>query len=174
VFEQKPKKKKGTAEEDEAAELQAELARAEEALEPQGPRWRKDTGRRKRVYKTVDELRAEQMRAGVATAAAAGAATATAASSAPPQSMKILDMTGPQARVLSSVEEVLQARGTAAEVELIGVSKHLPELQYNVRLLADMSQNSVMNVDRRLRCAIVLLLLLFAALVRLSFRIAVS
>jgi tuftelin-interacting protein 11 len=136
--EQRRQQRGGSAGDDQA-ELDDELEAARQQLaEPQGPRWRKGAAKPRRVYKTVDELRAEQ------------------GSAAAPVPMKVLDMTGPQARVVSSVEDALaQGRAAAAasvEAEAAGVSRVLPELQYNVRLLADLAQGAVLNTDRRLRC----------------------
>jgi len=53
--------------------------------------------------------------------------------------------------VLDSVEQALAAQTSIAETEMEGVSKYLPELQYNVRLLADLAAGSLANTDRRLK-----------------------
>eukprot|EP00698_Gefionella_okellyi_P005790 TRINITY_DN15243_c0_g1_i1.p1 TRINITY_DN15243_c0_g1~~TRINITY_DN15243_c0_g1_i1.p1 ORF type:complete len:834 (-),score=217.77 TRINITY_DN15243_c0_g1_i1:33-2465(-) len=108
--------------------------------EDEAPRWKKSAAanaRSKRVYKTVEELRAENDTKGV------GATYAD----------KIVDMTGPQARVVDSVTEALeqQAAAQASEAALVATSRSLPELQYNVKLLADMASSALINTDRRVK-----------------------
>lgn len=97
--------------------------------------WRKKrsgTAVKAPIYKTVEELLDEQSN--------------PVAAAAP--STVILDMRGPQTRVLNTLEE-LHLHGKD-ELEPDELSGPMPELQYNLRLLVSLAEADVRNLDARL------------------------
>lgn len=84
--------------------------------------------RHKREYRTADEILAAQEDKPVAAV------------------QPILDMRGPQARLVTDME-ALNAEGVAEDGETIP----MPELQHNLRLLVDLSAAEIQRIDGKLR-----------------------
>ncbi|CAG8655416.1 10587_t:CDS:10 [Acaulospora morrowiae] len=89
--------------------------------------WKKSSKQKKTKteYKTADEIIDET-------------------TSAAPQPMKIIDMTGPQARELSSANQIKSHA-------ILDESSRLPELRHNLRLIVDMSKSDLEHFTRELR-----------------------
>lgn len=85
--------------------------------------------RRKKVYKTAGAL-IEEIQASTGTLA---------------EPTKILDMRGPQVRVLTNME-ALNAEQAAVEDDT-----PMPELQHNLRLMVDLAEAEIQQFDRKLR-----------------------
>lgn len=85
--------------------------------------------RKKKVYKTAGALIEELQHAGAA----------------PAEPTKILDMRGPQVRVLTNLEAI-NAEQTAVEEDT-----PMPELQHNLRLMVDLAEAEIQQFDRKLR-----------------------
>ena len=92
--------------------------------------WKKDksAARQQRVYKTADEVLAEQSE-----------------KSSAPISQPILDMRGPQARVITDMEE-LGSKAVDAEDDI-----PMPELQHNLRVMVDLAAAEIQRLDGKLR-----------------------
>ena len=103
-------------------ELQKLLQHSQD-LAPKEPGWKKST-KRKVVYKTA--LDVTQKRA-----------------AAPQTECLVIDMTQPQVRVVPTA----QALGRQREV----LSKQQPELQYNVRMLVDLAELDIRNLDYKIK-----------------------
>ena len=59
----------------------------------------------------------------------------------------VVDMRGPQVRTMTDVSSALRA-GDDKKLK----AGPMPELRYNMRLLVDMSELNIQNIDRNLRC----------------------
>jgi len=94
---------------------------AEKANEPSKPR------KPKVVYKTASEIISES-------------------AIAQPVAQKIIDMTGPAAREISSLAQIRSQSPTMMEV-----STRLPELRHNLRLIADLSLSDLDHLTREKR-----------------------
>ncbi|CAG8568173.1 3968_t:CDS:10 [Acaulospora colombiana] len=90
--------------------------------------WKKTTKpkKSKTEYKTVDEIMSET------------------ALDTPVQPMKIIDMTGPQARELSSASQITSH-------SILDDSSRFPELRHNLRLIVDMSKSDLEHFTRERR-----------------------
>lgn len=104
-------------------------------------RWKKDlvgeargiNRKQKAVYQTAEELLSKQREKQEKTKAVP---------------YEIIDMTGSEARVLSSLSE-LRVNGVTGPGG--STSKVLPELQYNIRELVGMCEASIQGLDRKIR-----------------------
>eukprot|EP00803_Ostreobium_quekettii_P005141 evm.model.scf_54.2 EVM.evm.TU.scf_54.2 scf_54:5179-15799(+) len=114
-----------TKKEEEKAEP---VVKPQKQAEPKLWKRKNQENRQKRVYKTAGELLNEQ------------------ADNAVVEATPIIDMRGPQARVVTNLEH-LQVQDT----EEGGEPTPLPELQHNLQLLVDMSEAEIRRVDSRLR-----------------------
>ena len=105
-------------------ELQAKPKMAEARL------WKRNKAveRGRREYKTAEEI-------------LAGQEEKTTIAAQP-----ILDMRGPQARLITDMEAL---NATAAEID--GETIPMPELQHNLRLLVDLSAAEIQRIDGKLR-----------------------
>lgn len=90
--------------------------------------WKRKNKEKKRTYKTADELLQEK-------------------EDKPNVEMQpILDMRGPQTRVITNLEHLHVAHADEA-----GDPAALPELQHNLKLLVDMAEAEICRVDSRLK-----------------------
>ena len=94
--------------------------------------WKKEKAatRLQRQYKTAEEVLAEQ-----------GEKASTG-----PISQPILDMRGPQARVITDMEE-LGNQGTGSPEDDLP----MPELQHNLRVMVDLAAADIQRLDGKLR-----------------------
>ena len=113
---------KGTTLERWMSKEEDEEEEEEEEEEERVPQWRKGQKKEKKIYKTADEVKQQTQ---------------------PPKQL-IIDMRGPQAKVLSSFEE-LQEKSRAAKPQF------LPELQHNITHLVDLKAGRVLTLDNRRR-----------------------
>ncbi|EFJ43876.1 hypothetical protein VOLCADRAFT_65509 [Volvox carteri f. nagariensis] len=81
----------------------------------------------RREYRTADQVLAE-------------------AAEQPLQAQPILDMRGPQARVITNLQHLNQETVTAT-----GDKTPMPELQHNLRLLVDLAEAAIQKLDAKLR-----------------------
>ncbi|KAI8825833.1 GC-rich sequence DNA-binding factor-like protein-domain-containing protein [Fimicolochytrium jonesii] len=95
--------------------------------------WKQNARKPKVAYKSAQELIADQEAVPITTTGAT-------------QATKILDMTGREVRELANVSEVASS-SAAFDV----TAARLPELRHNVRLLADMAQQDLLQIGRQLR-----------------------
>eukprot|EP00899_Mesostigma_viride_P003224 jgi/Mesvir1/12902/Mv05927-RA.1 len=98
--------------------------------------WKKKHGGAKKVvYKTAEEVLAQmEERAG--------------AGGQQPERLKILDMRGPQVRLLTSLEGV---GGAAPGAAVMADDTPMPELQHNLRLAVDLAEADIAALDRKIR-----------------------
>lgn len=94
------------------------------------------------VFRTAEQLLEEQD--------AAAASGGGAVPSAKLPSMTILDMTGPQTRVVTDLEH-LNNEGPGAGSAAGGDNVPFPELQHNMRLLVEMTEADIQQIDAKLR-----------------------
>ena len=106
----------------ERARLQVEA----KAVEPRLWKKTKAAERIKREYRTADEVLAE----------------ATEKVAAAP----ILDMRGPQARLITDMEDL-----NAAKEEAEADATPMPELQHNLRVMVDLAASEIQRLDGKLR-----------------------
>ena len=92
------------------------------------------------MYKTAEQLLQERERE-----AADGTRPSSAAASLP--TMTILDMTGPQTRVVTDLEKLHDDGWAANDAD----DAPFPELQHNMRLLEEMAEAEIMQRDAKLR-----------------------
>lgn len=118
----------------------------EEQEEVQPQQWKKGKGaaKPKYIYKTVDELTesSDQYRGKSGSSKGAGSG------------VKVIDMTGPQKRVLSGYDEIHNRHAKPNEKSQEGVPKSklfMPELLHNVQLLVDQTEQDIVQTDRKLR-----------------------
>jgi tuftelin-interacting protein 11 len=88
------------------------------------------------TVKTADQLLAEQEAAGGVLGKAAAPA------------ITILDFTGPQTRVVSSLDDLKAGRGTD---DVSGGSQPFPELQHNLKLLVEIDEAEIHRLDGEVR-----------------------
>ena len=95
--------------------------------------WKKNRAaeRIQREYKTAEEVLAEQSEKGTA---------------APVVQQTILDMRGPQARVITDMEELTTGGQLTAEDDI-----PMPELQHNLRVMVDLAAADIQRLDGKLR-----------------------
>ena len=96
------------------------------AVEPRLWKKGKAAARVKREYRTAEEVLAE--------------------ASEKPAAQPILDMRGPQARLITDMEALGQAAAAAAED-----TTPMPELQHNLQLLVDLAAADIQRIDAKLR-----------------------
>lgn len=130
------------SEEEEEQEFQKELGQ-----------WRKDAsaGTKKKPkysYKTVDELKAKGKLGGRTTVASAGELA----------QVKVIDMTGREQKVYYSYSQMSNKHSvpdeeppTAATREQKGSGFALPELEHNLQLLIDLTEQNILQSARRLQ-----------------------
>eukprot|EP00878_Enallax_costatus_P018396 GHUV01019364.1.p1 GENE.GHUV01019364.1~~GHUV01019364.1.p1 ORF type:complete len:861 (+),score=252.13 GHUV01019364.1:619-3201(+) len=120
-----------------AAELEQELAEAK--ARTQVPLWKIKAApiRQKRTYKTAEEVLEE--------AAADGGTAATKLAAQP-----ILDLRGPQARLVTDLEQLNAAAGdgTAADA---AAGPPMPELHHNMSLLVSLTESQLRRFDASLQ-----------------------
>ncbi|KAJ3085883.1 Tuftelin-interacting protein 11 [Quaeritorhiza haematococci] len=123
----------------EMEEAKKKASKAAAPVRPEGWKREPGKGKKKKVqYKTAEEIIKEQE--GVAApVSSAGAAT-----------VKIIDMTGREARVVSSVSEVSAAMA-ASTAPPITAAERIPELRHNLRLIVDLAQSDLMHASREER-----------------------
>ncbi|KAI9138071.1 GC-rich sequence DNA-binding factor-like protein-domain-containing protein [Paraphysoderma sedebokerense] len=125
------KEQEGTIDETEMDELDKISGKGKTVPRPKTGGWKKSAAKKKKVqYKTAIEVMAD----------------VSNAPEAPAQSMKIIDMTGPEARVLSSANQV-----KSSEQLFYDTSARLPELRHNLRLLVGMAQADLEQTARQQR-----------------------
>ncbi|KAI8925459.1 GC-rich sequence DNA-binding factor-like protein-domain-containing protein [Entophlyctis helioformis] len=109
--------------------------------------WKRTSAKKaKPQYKTAEELIAEQM-ASASTEEALAAAALVGGNAAVHAPTKIIDMTGKEARVISSLAQAASA-ASAIGPDMTG---RLPELRHNVRLIAQHAQSDLLALSRRVR-----------------------
>lgn len=96
------------------------------AVEPRLWKKAKAAERVKREYRTADEL--------------------LAGTPEKPTSQPILDMRGPQARLVTDMEALNEAAQDSHTEEI-----PMPELQHNLRLLVDLAAADIQRIDGKLR-----------------------
>ncbi len=97
-----------------------------EEFAPEQPReqhWKRSAPKRKTVYKTVEEVMGGKAQSA---------------------QQVILDMRGPQVKVLSGANQISQR-------DIITRSSFLPELRSNVALLVDVKEGQIHSIDQRRR-----------------------
>ncbi|XP_064489812.1 tuftelin-interacting protein 11-like isoform X2 [Ornithodoros turicata] len=100
----------------------------------------------KYVYKTIDEVKSEGVYR-----------RTTSAPQSKLSKVKVIDMTGPEQRVLSGYHELHQQHTRPEEEDApdvarsIGANFSVPELSHNLDLLVDMTEQRIMQNDRELR-----------------------
>ncbi|GFR47277.1 hypothetical protein Agub_g8964 [Astrephomene gubernaculifera] len=97
---------------------------------PAAGAWKKKAreARVRREYRTADQVLAE-------------------AAERPTQAQPILDMRGPQARVITNLQLLNQQAAAAPEAD----RTPMPELQHNLRLLVELAEAAIQKLDARLR-----------------------
>ncbi|GIL44507.1 hypothetical protein Vafri_1959 [Volvox africanus] len=112
-----------------AARDQDAKAAAADAGGPVKGAWKKKAkdARVRREYRTADQVLAE-------------------AAERPLQTQPILDMRGPQTRVITNLEHLNEKTATAE-----GDKTPMPELQHNLRLLVDLAEAAIQKLDAKLR-----------------------
>eukprot|EP00741_Cyanophora_paradoxa_P006953 tig00001065_g6727.t1 len=133
-----------------SARLVAKSEFPEAPAEPDAPplpkAWKKESAgqarkARRKIYKTAQEILDEE--------SAAIDSGAAAPAPGPAQRQVIVDMRGPQARVVTDLRQLKGQRPGAGQAA--GPPSLFPELQHNMRLLVDMAESDLHNVQRRLR-----------------------
>eukprot|EP00794_Sanderia_malayensis_P003562 gene3562-4067_t len=120
-----------------------------EELKQLSGQWRKsgqDIKKPKYTYKTAEDVKTGPLKKKFA--ALAGY-----------KDVKVVDMTGPEARVLSGYSSIGQQHAKPEQSESHpvlstateeAVSFSIPELEYNLKLLLDMSESEIIQIDRQL------------------------
>eukprot|EP00850_Spirogloea_muscicola_P002285 SM000008S22374 [mRNA] locus=s8:1434092:1437602:+ [translate_table: standard] len=131
------------AEDDERAAVGAAAAAAKDAAAAvNGEKlWKRGKAerRRRREYKTAAQLLEERH------ALEGGGAGGLAAT------QTILDMRGPQVKVLTNLEHMGPGPGGFAGSGAVEDDTPMPELQHNLRLVVDLAEAEIAGADRRLR-----------------------
>uniref|UniRef100_A0A383VX19 G-patch domain-containing protein n=1 Tax=Tetradesmus obliquus TaxID=3088 RepID=A0A383VX19_TETOB len=125
----------GAADAAAAAELEQELAAATAKTQP--PLWKKKAApaREKRTYKTAAEVLEE----------AGGAPGAR-----PPAAQPILDLRGPQARLVTDLEQLNAGAGDGSAPDT-GTAEPMPELAHNMGLLVSLTEAQLRRLDAALQ-----------------------
>lgn len=111
--------------EDETESEPTDAMDTEEVVEeqPREQHWKRSAPKRKTVYKTVEEVMGGKAQSA---------------------QQVILDMRGPQVKVLAGASQISQR-------DVITRSNFLPELRSNVALLVDMKEGQIHSIDQRRR-----------------------
>ncbi|KAI9202167.1 GC-rich sequence DNA-binding factor-like protein-domain-containing protein [Polychytrium aggregatum] len=100
--------------------------------------WKRGSRRAKAQYKTAHEILLEQD--------GSPGDNAPSRPAAAPAVTKIIDMRGPEARVIVDASQI-----KSTSVPSVAATERIPELRYNMRLLVDLSQDQLMQLSKQLK-----------------------